>query len=153
MATDSIKKTVSIENRKARFNYELLDDYTAGIALMGTEIKSIRQGKVNMSDSHCAFEGNELMLLNMHINPYENASFFKHEEKRPRKLLLKKVELKRIRKGLEEKGYTLIPTRLFINEKGLCKISISLARGKKTFDKREDIKERDQEREMRRAEK
>lgn len=145
-----LKKTVDIKNKQARWNYELLDEYTAGVELKGTEIKSIRQSKINMSDAHCGFKGDELYLLNLHISPYENSSFYQHEEKRARRLLLKKRELGKLKKGLEEKGYTIVPTKLFINDRGLAKVNIALARGKKLYDKREDLKKKDQDREVKR---
>ena len=146
-----IAKTVNIKNRQAGFNYHLLDKFEAGMVLTGTEIKSIRQSRVNMQDSFCAFKADGLYVLNMHISPYENTAHYNHDVRRERKLLLNKKELLKLRKKLEEKGYAIIPTRLYTNEKGLAKIEIALAQGKKLFDKREDIKKKDTDRELKRA--
>jgi SsrA-binding protein len=132
-----------IKNKKASHEYTLETEYIAGIVLLGTEIKSIRLGKASLIDSHCAFTGNELFLLNTHIAQYEFGNRLNHEPKRPRKLLLKKAELKKIRKKITEKGFTLIPKNMFINDKGLCKVTICIAKGKKLYDKKSDLKERD----------
>ena len=139
-----------IKNKKATHEYTLSDEYICGIMLHGTEIKSIRLGKASLVDSHCAFTGNELFLLNTHIAEYEFGNRLNHEPKRPRKLLLKKAELKKIRKKVAEKGFTIIPKNMFINEKGLCKVTICIAKGKKTFDKRNDLKEKDIKRDLER---
>ncbi|SDM62133.1 SsrA-binding protein [Catalinimonas alkaloidigena] len=148
MAKDKIEAQVSIKNRKASFEYEFLDTYTAGIQLKGTEIKSIRQSKVNMQDAHCVFNGDELFVVNLHISPYTEGTHYNHEPRRQRKLLLKRTELRRLHERVEEKGLTIVPTRLFINDRGLAKLNIALARGKKLYDKRESIKERDTQREL-----
>lgn len=146
----SFKKTVNIRNKKASFEYQLIDNYTAGIVLQGTEIKSIRLGKVNLQDSYCTFFHDELFVKEMHIAPYELAKNYNHEAKRDRKLLLSKRELKKLRSKNQEKGLTIIPVRIFINEKGLAKLEIALAKGKKIYDKREDIKARDLKRDVER---
>ena len=143
--------TINIKNKKATFEYHLLDKYVAGLALQGTEIKSIREGKASLQESYCAFLHNELFVKNMHISPYSQAKHFNHEPKRDRKLLLSKKELNRIDTKNKEKGLTIVPTRLFINNKGLAKLEIALAKGKKLYDKREDIKQKDLKREMERT--
>lgn len=139
-----------INNKKATYEYTLLDEYIAGIVLVGTEIKSIRKGKISLVDSYCSFINNELYLINSHISEYEFGNIFNHEEKRNRKLLLKKQELKKIKRKVNEKGFTIVPKNMFINEKGKCKLTICIAKGKKTFDKKEAIKEKDLKREMER---
>jgi SsrA-binding protein len=145
-----IANTVNIENRRARFDYQLLDTFTAGIVLKGTEIKSIREGKAALSDSFCYFRDNELYIRNFQITEYSNASFYQHEPLRERKLLLSRTELNKLLRKVKDQGLTIIPTKLFISDKGFAKINIALARGKKAFDKREDIKKRDTERELNR---
>ncbi len=132
--------------------YYLLEEYQAGIVLTGTEIKSIRTGKASLNESYCAFSGNELYVRNMHIAPYSFGSYNNHEPKRERKLLLTARELKKLKTRIEERGFTLVPVRLYINEKGLAKLDISLAKGKKLHDKRESIKKKDVEREIGRRE-
>ena len=134
---------IRITNKKAKFNYELLEEFIAGIVLKGTEIKSIRMGKCQISDSFCEFINNELFIINMNIEPYIYGSHFNHDNKRQRKILLKRQELKKLFGKFKEKGFSIIPTLLFINQKGLCKIKICLAKGKKLYDKREDIKRRE----------
>lgn len=142
---------INIKNKRASFEYHLLDRYIAGIALLGTEIKSIREGKANINDSFCAFLEDGLYIRNMHIAEYSFGSFYNHEAKRDRKLLLTKNELKKLRTKGEEKGFTIVPLRIFISERGFAKVEIALAQGKKDFDKRETIKERDTKREIDRA--
>lgn len=144
-------KTV-VDNRKAHYNYFLLDEYQAGIVLNGCEIKSIRKGKVNMSDAYCTFTNGELYIKNMHISEYENADshYAKSEPKRDRKLLLTKQELRRLNQRVKIKGQTIVPLKMYINDKGLCKLTISLATGKHTYDKSQTIKERDLDRELKR---
>ncbi|MBP5400594.1 MAG: SsrA-binding protein SmpB [Bacteroidales bacterium] len=137
---------INIKNRKAEFEYHLLSTFTAGIVLTGTEIKSIRAGKVNLTDSYCSFINGELWAHNIHISEYANGSYNNHEPKRDRKLLLNKKELKKIQSKLNDRGMTVIPTRMWINENGYAKLDIALARGKKMFDKRDSIKEKDQRR-------
>lgn len=139
--------SISIKNKKASFEYILLSKYTAGICLVGTEIKSIRSGKVSINESYCTFINNELYIKNMHISEYEYGNYNNHEPKRDRKLLLTKRELNKISLQIKEKGLTVIPTLLFINEKGLVKIEIAVAKGKKLYDKRESLKTKDLQKE------
>lgn len=136
-------------NKKAYFNYEILERLEAGISLMGSEVKSIREGRISLKESHAEIKGGEVYLLNCHISPYEAANRFNHEPLRERKLLLHRQEIKRLTGKTREKGLTLVPTKIIINDKGKVKIEISLARGKKAYQKREVIRERDREREMR----
>lgn len=147
-----IEKQVSLKNKQAFFEYFMLETFVAGIVLRGTEIKSIRMMKVNFTDSFCQMKGGELYLVNFHIAPYEKGTYLNHDPKADRKLLLRKKEIAKIDKALKERGTTLVPTKLFINERGLCKLEVALAKGKKLHDKRETIKERDLTREMRRGE-
>ena len=145
---------INILNRKAKFQYEFLDKYTAGIKLVGTEIKAIREGKANIAESFCEFnEEGELFAINMHIEEYSHATYFNHNPKSERRLLLQKKELKRLEKEVRNTGLTIIPTKLFINERGLAKLNIVLARGKKLYDKRETIKNRDNKRALDRIKK
>lgn len=141
---------INIKNRKARHEYEFVDTYVAGIALKGTEIKSIREGKVNLMDGYCYFNSGELFVKGIHISPYAQGSFYNHETTRERKLLLHKKELSKIETQINEKGLTIIPARLFINDRGLAKLEIAVAKGKKLHDKRESIKEKDVKRELER---
>lgn len=147
----ALARQINIKNKRASFEYHLLERYVAGIALLGTEIKSIREGKANINDSFCAFLEDGLYLRNMHVAEYSFGSFYNHEAKRDRKLLLTKKELKKLRTKGEEKGFTIIPLRIFISDRGFAKVEIALAQGKKDFDKREAIKERDTKREIDRA--
>lgn len=142
-----------IVNRKAKFNYEFLETYKAGMVLTGTEIKSVKEAKVNIGDSFCYFRQGELWLKNLHISEYKNGSYANHEPLRLRKLLLTKKEIKKLEGKIKEKGLTIIPFKLFFGERGLAKIEIALARGKKSFDKRESIKERDTKKEIQRVQK
>jgi len=146
-----MKKDIVIKNKKASYQYEFIDQYVAGIQITGTEIKSIRLGKASMVDTYCYFRGNELFLKGMHIAEYEYGTYANHEPKRERKLLLTRKELKKLKKASQEKGLTIVATKLFINERGLAKVNIALARGKKLHDKREDIKKKDMERSMERG--
>ncbi len=139
---------VNIKNKRANFEYEVLDKYVAGIQITGTEIKSIRNNKASLTESYCTFTDDELFVRGMHIGLYENGGFYNHSEKRDRKLLLQRRELDKLLKKVKEKGLTIIVLRLFINDKGLAKLEIALAQGKKTFDKREDLKLKDAKREM-----
>ena len=141
---------VNIKNRKASYEYQFIDTFVAGIMLVGTEIKSIRNNKANISDAHCVFNGNELFVKNLHIAEYSNGGQNNHEPKRERKLLLNKQELKKMLGKVKEKVNSIIPIRLFINEKGKAKLEIALAKGKKVYDKRESIKEKDQKRDLER---
>jgi SsrA-binding protein len=145
-----LSNTINIENRRARFDYQFLDTFVAGLVLKGTEIKSIREGKAGLSDSYCFFKNDELFVKNLHIAEYSEASFYQHEALRERKLLLNRQELNKLSKKVKDQGLTIVPKKLFINEKGYAKLEIALAKGKKLFDKRDDIKKRDVEREMNR---
>ncbi len=146
MATTE-QKEIHIKNRKASFEYSLLDRYTAGMQLKGTEIKSVREGKANISDAFCFFDNGELWVKGLHISPFSKAAFFNHEEVRNRKLLLHKKELKKLNNSVTE-GVTIVPLELFINKKGWAKLEIALAKGKKQFDKRETIKKRELQRKL-----
>lgn len=143
-----MQATVNIKNKKARFEYELLDGYDAGIQLLGTEIKSIRLGKASIAESFCQFKDGELYIVNMYIDEYAWGTHFNHRTRRDRKLLLKKNELKKLERKTKETGFTIVPTNLYINEKGLAKMKIYLARGKKLYDKREAIKGKDLKRDL-----
>ena len=140
---------ISIKNRRASFEYSFLDTYIAGIQLVGVEIKSIRNGRVNLSESYCVFQHGELYLKNTHISPYENAGYVKVDPLRDRKLLLNKNELRKLSEGVSRKGLTIVPTKMFINERGLCKVEICLCQGKKNYDKRESLKEKDMKKHVR----
>lgn len=146
-------KTISIKNKKAYFEYFLVEEFDAGIMLTGTEIKSIREAKASFVDAYCTFLENELFVRNLHISEYRLGTHYNHDPKRDRKLLLTARELKRLKSKSEEKGFTIVPILLYINEKGLAKLKIALARGKHTYDKRETIKKRDIERDMEREHK
>lgn len=139
---------INIKNKQAHFQYELIDKFIAGIVLKGTEIKSIREGKVNLQDGYCYLNNGELFVKGINISPYNQGTHYNHEAARERKLLMKRAELRKLDGKVEEKGFTLVPTRLFINDRGFAKLEIALARGKKTHDKRESIKERDVKREL-----
>jgi len=139
---------VNIKNKKASFEYFLLEKFTAGIMLTGTEIKSIRESKASIAEAYCLFVNNELFIRNMHIAEYIYGTYNNHDPKRDRKLLLNKKELKKLNNRLKEQSTTIIPILLFLNEKGLAKLEIALAKGKKQFDKRETIKGKDIQREM-----
>lgn len=144
---------VYIKNKKAGFDFELLDKYTAGIVLQGTEIKSLRQGRASLVDAYCYFIGNELWVKCMNIPLYFYGTYSNHIPTRDRKLLLNKKELRKLQRAVKEPGYSIVPTALFINEKGLAKLNIALAKGKKEFDKRESIKEAEDKKAMDRARK
>ncbi len=144
------KTNINIKNKKASFEYELVDKLVAGMQLAGTEIKSIRNGKVSMNDAYCQFFGGELFVRNLHISEYEMGNINNHPAKRDRKLLLTKKELNKLERKLKESGFTIVPTRMFINDRGLAKLEIALARGKKLYDKRETLKQKDSKREMER---
>lgn len=149
-----MKKSINILNKKARFSYDLLDTYTAGIVLTGTEIKSIRASKASITESFCEFnDSGELFVINMTVQEYDHGNHFNHRPKAERKLLLNKKELRKLEKEVKNTGLTIIPTKIFINEKGFAKLKIALAKGKKLFDKRETIKERENKRNLDRIKK
>lgn len=144
------KNIIEIKNKKADYLYFLMDSYSAGLVLTGTEIKSIREGRANLTDAYCAFIGDELFVKQMHIAEYRFGSWLNHSAKRDRKLLLNKKELHKLQNKIKERGYTIIPTLLYVNPQGYAKLDIALARGKKFFDKRESIKEKDTRRDLER---
>lgn len=148
MASERFSKSLNIRNRQAGFNYELLEKFIAGVVLTGTEIKSVREGKVNMTDGYCFVKDSEVFVQGINISPYADASFQNHEPARLRKLLLSRPEINKLEKASREKGLTIVPTRMFINDRGFAKVEIAIARGKKTHDKREQIKERDIQRDL-----
>ena len=149
-----MQKRIDIKNKRARFDYELLETYVAGIVLSGTEIKSIREGKASIAESFCEFnELDELFVINMQVDPYSHGTHYNHQPKAARKLLLQKQELRKLRKAVKTSGNTIVPLNLFINERGLAKMKIALARGKKLYDKRETIKERESKRQLDRVKK
>lgn len=149
-----MQKNINIKNKKARFSYELMDTFVAGIVLSGTEIKSIRLGKASITESFCEFnEDGELFVINMQVDEYSHASHFNHKPKAARKLLLNKQELRKLSKEVQTTGLTIIPLNLFVNDRGLAKLKIALAKGKKMFDKRETIKDRDNKRTLDRIKK
>ncbi len=139
---------INVRNKRASFDYELLDTFTAGIVLTGTEIKSIRQGKASLVDTYCLFERGELWVRNMYIAEYFYGTYNNHSARRDRKLLLNKIELRKLTRLTKETGFTIIPVRLFINEKGLAKLVIAVAKGKKEYDKRQSIREKEDKRAM-----
>lgn len=143
-----MNNNINIKNKRASFDYEFIDLYTAGIVLTGTEIKSIRLGKASLVDTFCYFSKNELWVKNMNISEYFYGSYNNHVSRRDRKLLLEKKELIKLQRLVKESGFTIVPVRLFINERGLAKLVIALAKGKKLYDKRNAIKERDDKRYM-----
>ncbi len=139
---------IEIKNRRAAFDYELLETFTAGIVLAGTEIKAIREGKASLSDAYCFFMNGELWVKNANISEYRFGTYANHNAKRDRKLLLNKRELQKLERKTKERGFTIVALRLFISENGFAKLEIALARGKKSYDKRESIKEKDLRREQ-----
>jgi SsrA-binding protein len=141
---------MEIKNRQAYFEYFIDDKYVAGVVLTGTEVKSLREGKANFNDSYCIFNKRELWIRSFHISEYSHGTVNNHDPIRERKLLLNKRELKKLEAKIKEKGYTIVPLRLFFNEKNLAKLEIGLGKGKKLHDKRETIKQRDTERELKR---
>lgn len=136
------------KNKKAFFNYEILESYEAGVSLLGSEVKSIREGRISLKESYAEIKDGEAFLLNCHISPYEAANRFNHDPMREKKLLLHKQEMKRLAGKIKEKGLTLIPTKVTITDKGIVKVEISLAKGKRAYQKREAIRERDRDREL-----
>ncbi|HHY36713.1 MAG TPA: SsrA-binding protein SmpB [Firmicutes bacterium] len=148
---DKDQQAAVINNRKARHDYHILETMEAGIALQGSEVKSLRQGKANLRDAYARVDRGEVFLYNVHISPYDKASYFNHEAKRPRKLLLHKREINRLLGAVREKGLTLVPLKIYFNRRGLAKVELALARGKQKYDKREAMARRDAQREMARA--
>ena len=149
-----MQTNINIKNKKARFEYEILDKYTAGIVLAGTEIKAIREGRASISESFCEFnDRDELFVINMQIDEYSHASHFNHKPKAERKLLLQRRELKKLSKEVNTSGLTIVPLSVFVNERGFAKMQIALAKGKKLYDKRESIKDRDNKRDLDRIKK
>ena len=146
-----MNKTIEIKNKKASYQYFLVEEITAGLQLTGTEIKSIRLGKANIGDAFCSFNGDELFVKDMHIAIYTQGTIYNHEPKRDRKLLLNRRELKKMLGKVNEKGFTIIPTLLFINDRGLAKLKIALAKGKHFYDKRDTIKKKDIKRDVERS--
>lgn len=146
--TNGDKNIIEIKNRRAGFEYFFLQSYTAGIVLRGTEIKSLREGKANLTDSYCSFLNGELWVNNLHISEYRFGSYYNHEVKRSRKLLLNAHELRKLLAKTKEKGLTIIPIMLFIDSRGYAKLEIALAKGKHSYDKRETIKQKDNKREL-----
>ena len=144
-------RNINIRNKRATFDYEILEQYTAGIVLVGTEIKSIRLGKASMSDSYCYFDRGELWIRGVNINEYKWGTYNNHIPKRDRKLLLNRRELVKLERALQDKGLTVVGLRMFLNERGLAKVVIGLAHGRKNYDKRDYIKDKDARREMARA--
>ena len=151
MAGTAIVKQVDIRNRRASFEYAFIETHSAGLVLTGTEIKSIRQGKVNLQDAYCLFLGDELYVRQMSISAYTEGTYNNHEPLRDRKLLLTKRELRKLSEKLKDQGLTIVPVRLYTGLRGFAKLDIALAKGKKTFDKRDSIKERDVARNMQRG--
>ncbi len=139
---------VNIKNKRATFDYELVDTYTAGIVLTGTEIKSIRMGKASLVDTYCYFVKNELWVKNMYIAEYFYGSYNNHTARRDRKLLLNRKELSKLERAIKDTGFTIVPVRMFVNEKGLAKVVVALAKGKKQYDKRQSLREKDDRRDM-----
>lgn len=153
MAEKKKHKQLEVINRRATHEYTFLETYEAGIVLQGTEIKSIRQGKVELRDAYCVFKKEELYLRSMFVAEYKFGNQFNHDERRVRKLLLKRQELRKLEKKVKERGFTIVPYRLFLNERGFVKIEIALAQGKKTYDKRQSIKDKDMKRDLARMKK
>ena len=147
------QNSVNIKNKKAYYEYEILEKFTAGVMLTGTEIKSIRQSKASIKEAYCAIQNEEVIIRNMFVNEYENGNIYNHDTKRDRKLLLNRTEINKLNKAIKQKGNTIIPLHLFINSKGYAKIEIALTKGKKIHDKRQDLKEKDSKREIDRIKK
>jgi SsrA-binding protein len=146
----NIQQKISIKNRRAGFDYTFIEKFTAGIVLLGTEIKAIREGKASLVDSYCYFKNDELFIRSLNISIYTEGNLYNHEPTRERKLLLHKQELVKLRKKMQDKGLTIVPTVLFTSDSGYAKVEIAVAKGKKLFDKREDLKTKDLNREMNR---
>jgi SsrA-binding protein len=148
MGKEKISNNITVKNKRATFDYELLETFTAGIVLTGTEIKSVRLGKVSLVDTYCVVERKELWVKNMYIAEYFYGTYNNHAARRDRKLLLNRKEIRKIETAAKNSGFTVIPVRLFINERGLVKVVIAVAKGKKEYDKRTSIREREDKREM-----
>ncbi|MFZ9981525.1 MAG: SsrA-binding protein SmpB [Cyclobacteriaceae bacterium] len=148
MSRERFSKPLNIRNKQAYFEYDLIEKLVAGLVLTGTEIKSIREGKATLTDGYCYIQNGESFVTGMNISPYAEGSYLNHEPARARKLLLKKSEIRRLEKKTQEKGLTIVPLRLFISERGIAKLEIAVARGRKLHDKREHIKERETKREL-----
>ena len=148
-----MKSPKEIVNRKAKFEFHFIQEYDAGIMLTGTEVKSLRQGNANLSDAYCLFKNGELFIKNMYISEYEHGTVYNHQPRRDRKLLLRRSELKKLERKVKEKSMTIVPYKLFFSERGLAKVTIILARGKSSFDKRDSIREREAQRDLDRIKK
>lgn len=146
-----VQNNINIKNRRASFDYEFLEEYNAGIILTGTEIKSVRAGKASLADAYCYFDRSELWVKGIHIAEYKLGTYYNHEEKRERKLLLTRKELRKLERSVKETGLTIIPVKMFLTGKGWAKVRIALARGKKEYDKRESLKLKDAKKDMDRA--
>lgn len=142
------RNTTVIQNRKARFEYFLEDTFTAGLVLTGTEVKSLRLGKANLQEAYCIIEDEEVFIRGMNIAEYDKGNLFNHEPTRKRKLLLTKREIKKLKKGIDQKGFTIVPVKVFFNERNIAKVNIALGKGKKIHDKRDTVKKRDTQREI-----
>ena len=147
------KQEIEIINRKASHEYQFISTHEAGIVLQGTEIKSIRQNNVNLRDAYCVFKKGELYVKSLYIKEYKFGNYFNHEPRRDRKLLLRRSELRKLERRVKERGFTIVPYRLYLSERGFAKLEIALAQGKKSYDKRQSIKEKDQKRDMARMKK
>jgi len=143
-----MKHNISIKNKKASFEFEFLEEFVAGIVLFGSEVKSIRNGAASFTDAYCYISDNEIFLKSLHISEYKNASYNQHEPKRDRKLLLTKREIKKLKEKTQEKGLTIVPTKLFVNDRGLIKVGIALARGKKLYNKKQELKEKELDKQL-----
>jgi len=146
-----VQQKINIANKKAKFEYHLMDQFTAGIQLSGTEIKSIRNNKASIAEAYCVVSDGEVFIRNMQIQAYENSSFYNHKLKRDRKLLLNRKEIDKLEKFMKDKGNTIVPLKMFISDKGWAKVVIATAKGKKLYDKRNDLKDKDDKRAMDRA--
>ena len=147
---NTFDKIINIKNKKASYEFEFLDTFKAGLVLRGSEIKSIREGKVSLTEAYCYFKGEALFIKQMHIAPYTLATHYNHDPVRERKLLLQKQELRKLQNKFSEKGLSIVPVRIYINDRGLAKMEIALAKGKKIHDKRQSIKEKDAKRDLQR---
>ncbi len=146
-------KKIEVVNRRATHEYKFIDKYEAGIVLQGTEIKAIRGGKISLSDAYCYFDNGELYVKSMYISEYENGTYANHDPRRTRKLLLKRAELRKLERRVKERGFTIVPYRLYLTDRGFAKLEIALAQGKAVYDKRQSIKEKDTKRELDRMKK